>query len=317
MKKLFLHIGAGKTGSSALQLWLNKNHASFKKQGVYYPINNSITDKYAVTSGNGVSLFNAIQSKKVEKMIDKDLKQTSKYLLYSSEAFQNLNDEDIKYFKHLMALRTVEIVILMYVRDVYNVVYSGYQQLIKRHNFTKTYKEFALSLKNVQQFRVLALFEKHFPQQNIILFHYDTEKEVGIENCFALALNLHTDEIIPMGKEKVNRSLTVLESEILRNINIIFHKKNISNQKLLHQISDSVIVQHPETDSEILFLTDVLTYLEEKYVAELEHINRTYFSTNRLKFFNHESSNTIVDKVPFISDAYIIAIDILSSHVSN
>ena len=48
-----------------------------------------------------------------------------------------------------------EINIIAYVRDVYDITYSSYQQLVKRHTYTHRFDEFALGRENLQQFGVV------------------------------------------------------------------------------------------------------------------------------------------------------------------
>ena len=59
MKTLYLHIGLGKTGSSALQSWLSLNAELLSKQGIDYA--DTVPEvKYGESlSGNGSALHDA------------------------------------------------------------------------------------------------------------------------------------------------------------------------------------------------------------------------------------------------------------------
>ena len=62
MKTLFLHIGLGKTGSSALQSWLSLNVEGLREQGIDYADLAPEAKRGDVSSGNGVALFQAVRA---------------------------------------------------------------------------------------------------------------------------------------------------------------------------------------------------------------------------------------------------------------
>ena len=62
MKKLYLHVGCGKTGSSALQVWLSQIAGELEKTGILYPLHGATPlDDYTISSGNGERLVEAIR----------------------------------------------------------------------------------------------------------------------------------------------------------------------------------------------------------------------------------------------------------------
>ena len=52
---VILHVGPGKTGSSAIQKWLNEHSDTLLSEGVFYPEHS--LDENGVSSGNALSIF--------------------------------------------------------------------------------------------------------------------------------------------------------------------------------------------------------------------------------------------------------------------
>jgi hypothetical protein len=104
MKHLFLHIGLGKTGSSALQSWLSLNAETLSRQGIDYADLIPEAKHGEVSSGNGYALYRACVGQdfdEVEKLI------TSTYFfdpennvsIISCELLQGIRPSYIKKFR--------------------------------------------------------------------------------------------------------------------------------------------------------------------------------------------------------------------------
>jgi len=310
MKKiLYLHIGCGKTGSSAIQVWLANNAKKLAKLGVIYPLTHTgQLEKYAITSGNGVPLYNAAKSGAVGSYLEPQLAGNNN-VLFSTEAFQDLDENEIAEIQTAAKNNEYSIQIIAYVRDVYDMAYSSYLQLIKRNGYARTFKEFALSNKTLQQFEVIFKFQKIF--DNISVFHYDSEKEIGLEKSFSDAMGIHSLKIPPMEHTKVNRSLTIMESELMRYANGKYTEMTgESSSEFSRLVSDSIIYRQPEKETQILLDQDALNYLNEKMAPLVEEINRKYFSDSRLKTFSKTGKN-IVSKIPPIPSEFETLIGIM------
>ena len=73
MKQLYLHIGLGKTGSSALQSWLSLNAQLIARQGIDYADIVPEVKFGESLSGNGIELHHACVEKnfeRVEELLD-------------------------------------------------------------------------------------------------------------------------------------------------------------------------------------------------------------------------------------------------------
>ncbi len=292
MKKLFLHIGAGKTGSSALQVWLSQNKLNFKELGINYPDNRELDD-YAISSGNGVFLVGIIRTGNIKNYL-LELFQNENNVLFSSEVFQTLTREEISVVQNVCNDLNIELNIIIYIRDIYDVVYSLYLQTIKRHSMKLTFEDYVYGLENIEQFAVLEKYESVC--SNIQVLHYDSEKSKGLDISFAEALSLNYNSLNKMKNKKVNRSLSVFESQLIRISNIIYAKKiDFKSDEFCTKVSDKIIYSNPELNTEIYYNPAIEEFLKNKYQNKIDNINSKYFKNKQLKVFD-QNNKIIVDK---------------------
>jgi hypothetical protein len=308
MKTLYLHIGAGKTGSSALQVWLFQNKNELLEKNIMYPHNAELND-YSITSGNGVYLIDKIKRKDAKTYLNELFKDIDN-VLFSSEVFQILNNEEIQYLDSICKTLEIKIEIIFYIRDVYDVVYSLYLQTIKRHGMVLSFNEYLNTLKALEQFEVLKKYESII--ENIHVLHYDSEKKIGLENSFYKTLNIN--KFNPMKKKKVNRSLSISESEILRISNkLYFEKININTNQYSTLISDKLIYNNPEKNTEIFYDENIKNKLEELYQEKIDYINNKYFKENKLKVFDPKDKDITTEKFPYSGEIEIVLSSIMDT----
>jgi hypothetical protein len=135
MKRLVLHVGLHKTGTSYLQLWLYRNRERLKASGVAYP------DFYLkMPNANHHKLADAIKSRGL------DLKQAAKELdvasldneavILSSETFSSLfhrGRQDAQEFKEAFSM-FFSISIVIYLRRQDEMLESSYAEIVKTGN---------------------------------------------------------------------------------------------------------------------------------------------------------------------------------------
>lgn len=137
MKKIIIHAGPGKTGTSAIQYWCVTHREELQHCGVFYPahsldknnVSNGHIDFIADINDNGRYVIN---EDKLSLLLSKFHDSESKILVLSSEYF----------IEHIPKL--LELVdnsnILLYFRDPIELHQSSYIQKVKRHQFTDEYK---------------------------------------------------------------------------------------------------------------------------------------------------------------------------------
>lgn len=295
MRRIYIHIGCGKTGSSALQVWLNQNAEIFHSKGLYYPTFGKKVNDDEITSGNGTSLVSAIQTGKTSEFISRLLEETTSNILLSSEAFQILTIEQIEEFKTTLDQLEIQPKVIAYVRDLLDILNSGYSQLVKRHAFTQRFDNYVLSLdkvQQIQQFDVLSKWSSFFPDINVL--HYDSVKKT-LSKSFLYAINILENEVPEMKKGIVNRSLSPFELEMLRYINELYLQNyGVINDKFPTAISDSLLKLSPEDKTAIIYNAEIEDHLNKVFGKAIEDFNLKYFNKNSiLKIFDSENKNII------------------------
>ncbi|WP_298636802.1 hypothetical protein [uncultured Umboniibacter sp.] len=129
MKRVVLHSGPGKTGTSAIQHWFSNHAAELSGEGFWYPEHQ--LDCNGISSGNLLRVMKREDdttlpcAKATQQLLAEFENRDEHTLLLSSEFF----------FKHIQALNELipNAEFIVYVRNPIDTLESGYNQGIKRH----------------------------------------------------------------------------------------------------------------------------------------------------------------------------------------
>lgn len=286
IKRIYIHIGCGKTGSSALQVWLSNSVAELQAQGISYPLHKSTPlGDYKITSGNGYRLTNAIFDKRIGRYFKQWNRQLSEEtLLFSSERFQLLTSEDWLYFLSFVEKYNIEIHIIAFVRDVYDITYSSYQQLIKRHTYSESFRDFALSQTNLQQLDVAERLRNI--DIKVTMIHYDEilRKHQSISIPLAETIGVDPKDLPKQNNSKVNRSLTVFETQFMQIANAYY--KEMYDQPCFAfsaALSDRLIKSNPEQKTEIIYDSEIEDHLANHMQIHVDMINTNFLKNSKLQ----------------------------------
>ncbi|UIP27209.1 hypothetical protein [Photobacterium sp. TLY01] len=129
-KRIYIHFGPGKTGSSAIQAWMNSHRGWLAEQQVCYPAH--AVDKNSVSSGNIESVTvktsdgqYRFSQAKANRLLQSFQASHARVLFLSSEFF----------FPMLSQLMTVfkDATFIGYIRDPLDLHESDYNQKVKLH----------------------------------------------------------------------------------------------------------------------------------------------------------------------------------------
>ena len=306
MKKLILHIGHGKTGTSYIQsmLALNADRLSSIFDYPYHP--SFVKAKEGkIQSGNGEVFLESIT---------KNGTLTDRHKVFSGEfLFYDLIGEFKDDFQNLC--KSQEVHILLYSRNVFEFYVSSWSQAIKRKKYHKNFPLFIDQsdsiYKKIEQWYYLSEkygFKIHFRNYSL---HKNNIKEIfwgdlfNILNCTAPKFNLesHISNI-------VNRSLTNLELQLLRSIN--FAKSDLGAF-----IADNLVNLLPSIPSEKTKITDeIYNKLSEKFSDSISHINSFVPASEALSLGFPEINNTHEELQQEFSDMQVEVIgNSLSSYL--
>ena len=281
--KFFLHIGHGKTGTSAVQSSLAIASDDLLSQGINYPIHPSLRDRSSqleITSGNWAPNPNISLSDELLNLAECNL-DDSKIILSSESLFWEI--PELLQNKQKWESK-IDLHILMAVRDIEEMISSEYQQRVKRHGDSMPFEQFIrarqfISSHHAQAAKIIELmsnlkisntvinYSKHKHDISRIIF-----KKIGAEDAFP---EQRMDGVI------INRSLSRKELDLMIAINKIYHEKIPSISTTL---SDALIKNQPKITSqqckierhqlEKLYIHNK-TFLEaiNKFLAPTEHLS--------------------------------------------
>lgn len=133
-KKIIIHVGPPKTGTSAIQYWLNNNSKVLEQQGFFYPTHG--VDNNNISSGNFENVIkNASQGRL--SFVDKQLiNQLIETFLNSGKQTLLLSSEHFFYNLPALFLNLSNAKFIFYVRHPLTTLESSYHQQVKRHRRT-------------------------------------------------------------------------------------------------------------------------------------------------------------------------------------
>lgn len=246
--EVILHIGAPKTGSSALQHFLFANRELLLERGVYYPRHgfdvNGISGGH---SGVGASLIDSdvLKAQSIMDLYVDDARKKGLTLLVSAESLYGFP----KQMKSLCSGLSVEVV--SFFRDPLESIVSGYNQSVKRHyniNTLDGYCQKVLSMSNRGASGML-LYDwlEHFGRESLSVLEYrkPSSADSVLEKQLLEQLGVPVSEFVNFeyNTKPVNRGYEPAALEFKRLLNgVLDPDQKSENQKidyLLQEISDS------------------------------------------------------------------------------
>lgn len=278
MPTVFIHAGAGKTGTSYLQVLFARYKDMLAQNGVLYPDDASLDNarKGAVTSGNGVKMANYLRPNLPHVIADKDaalgeLVQTldaadGKNVLYSSEFIDFPAGKRSNALTEAISRAGYTPQVIFLVRDLGAAAQSVYSQEIKRAGETRAFSEFLRSWDPHYKGHV-ENYVREFGKENVVIFNYEVERKTLADLFFRRIMKL---DFVPEDDISVNRSLTPKEIELLRLMNAQFPE--VRRRQFSTFVSDALIkIKKP--DQPFTLTKDEFGLLELKFGSSLSYLN--------------------------------------------
>lgn len=218
--RVVIHVGPGKTGSSAIQKWLSDNREYLSSNGIYYPEHR--IDSNGVSSGNAQSLFSynkqgrlEFNEGKAKNLLTKARKSGAKVLVLSSEAFIERHTPIVEFFK--------DAEYVYYLRNPIESAESLYNQSVKRHFNAGTVNP----PKHINFRSLIHLYELSDGKVHIRKYGktYFINGDIVADFLSVIDTSLQADELAPV----VNLSYSLEALEFKRRLNFFpaasFHAK--------------------------------------------------------------------------------------------
>ena len=279
MPALFLHMGAGKTGTSALQVAFAQNSKELEKAGVLYPADASTDDAGLgkITSGNGLTLaryvnpdssvLNQIQLIGGQRAFDRALK-TQQHLLYSSEFFQNFKLQPLQALVERAAKSEYQTKIIFYIRSIAGHAASVYSQTIKRQKSDMSFMEFLEKRYKNHFLQFIERATEVVDRKNLLIYNFDAVRTNIFAHFLQEALSIGADKGNFIYPKSINRSLSPFEMEFMRYLNARFEKRYQSAF-----VSDALIYAHSEVSSEFTITPAEMAFLRTQYAQTVDALN--------------------------------------------
>ena len=241
VKKIIIHAGFHKTGTTAIQSSFYAATEKLEKAGIIYPHTGGKAHHKAIYSFMGKTWGwedrggVAASDEKWRKFL-KSVKQAKSQVLISSEFLCEFNDEQIIKFKK--DINCDDVTIYFTLRPLLKIIPSAYQQHLKigiKSNYEK-WLHSILDQPGVSTItpsfwvrhmhaEVLAKWVKHFGVDKVVLIIVDERRPEFMYEKFNELLGLAPGFLAPQVDQDSNRSLTLDEITLLNTVNKRFSKK--------------------------------------------------------------------------------------------
>ena len=281
--KLFLHIGHGKTGTSAIQSALAIASDDLAKRGINYPIQPSLRDRASrleITSGNWEPISEVSLTDQLLEIAKSNYNNST--IVLSSESLFWLIPELIQ--KKITWEAHIDLHIILAVREIEEMLSSEYQQRVKRHGDAMPLEQFLRARHFVSSHHAKAAeVIESMTQSNITntIINYSEHKRDISKLIFKLigAENLYPSS--QMTGAIINRSMSHKELEILITINALYFSRF---PWISTRISDALIKNQPKLEAQQCKIAkQQLQKVYEKNDPYLRTINAFLDSKEQLK----------------------------------
>lgn len=220
MKRIILHIGHGKTGTSATQHLLAKNSSVLRRHGVIYPHHpdNELAERGATTSGNvSLNQGNWFETQIIERALKESQYES---LLFSNEMMLKRQAE---FLPRLIELRgQFEFQLILAVREPLEMLSSTYIQEVKRKGYYGSLEEYEPREDHMSRSaEVIGICERN--RVKIAVLNYSALRRDISRRIFSLVEPaIIRDEALDMDVSRtVNRSLSRSELRFVMAVNRI------------------------------------------------------------------------------------------------
>lgn len=257
MKRVILHIGYNKTGTTAIQKSFYYNRKNLMRNGLFYPVkcrgkrkspaHHSLAESLLFQIGK--PLPNFVKPKIYSKypkdhhwqLLHDELAQTKcEAVFISSEAFSRLrgNPEQIEFIRK--QLKDYRVKVLVYLRSQPEFLESAYNQAVKSGHETRTVEELMQSgWMSINYFEELEQWAFVFGPDNIIVRIFDKRKMPGGVVADVLKV-LEKEGLICNAHEWFSKYLTIKWNLRLPN-NMVEVKRRINTKHRLPLFIDKLI----------------------------------------------------------------------------
>jgi len=301
-KRLVLHVGIPKTGSTALQIAFTRNRPSLAKMGVHYPAarNDAAAMRGRLVSGNGVALLSHMTAEQHDPAVLDSLRAEIRdapapSVLFSSEALFRSRPERVRELVDAVRSEDFDVKVVAFVRDLAGHALSSYSEMVKGALLTTTFAEYVKGRSGPIRYRP-ALRGRLEPLLSLLgpggvtVLHYESNRKDLLGALMRSAFGLEDVSSLELPDAQVNRSMTADELLLMRHVN-----ERLGDVRTGRRISDAMIARPPIGSTRATISTSELAALTSVCAPEVAWVNDTFFGGEILRL---DGGAALVDDPP-------------------
>ncbi len=285
-KKIYLHIGFHKTGTSALQEFLNDNREQLEKNGIFYPRSygssypgnvdlswafNPNPPKWGnVTDENRITILDYYMAQIQETKADKIIISSEDFSLLDSnfEIIENIKEYFIDF----------DVTVISYVREPVDFIFSLYSHAIRSRNISMDLKKYIADVFNFRSgdFPLrLQVWRRVFGKESLVVRKYDPRNFINnsLVDDFFDAISLNNDIKQEMKKSNIGIHPWLINAYI--EISSSSLPEDIKNKKLRDLVNLGSDL--PKTKAlEYLISPEDISIIKNSYQVSYNRLKREY-----------------------------------------
>lgn len=300
-RRLVLHMGIPKTGSSALQVAFAQRREKLARLGVHYPQSPSDlrAERGQVTAGNGVLLRQLLVDRDQATALDRQFElvtetlQSSgnRHVLYSSELLFGFLPDRLAKLRDLARVQGYQMHAALYVRNRDAHAWSAYSQQLKRGLYSGTFLDFLESVDSpyrLQWQRQLQRLLDVLGSDCLTVMHYESERAELVPGFLRRVLRIVDEDEPSTTSASINRSLSRREMTFLRYVNT-----RLDSRQHALRLDDVIQKQQPLGEYSLSLREDEVSVLERRFSAEIAWVNEQFFGGDqRLRVISEDTPIT-------------------------
>lgn len=280
-RRVFVHIGRNKTGSTAIQSALSKRRSALRDAGYDFP-GAGLDHGAIVYALSPTAMARLAEADREKRMADAAALRASvdehdRHVIISSEGLGNVHPRRLKEW-----LGEIEPTIVVYIREQVEYLASSYQQVIKGDLETCSFDEYA-SRFTVDYEKILANWEAVFGRDNLIVRVYGKSAMTGgdVVTDFLEVVGISDVDKFKIDEPNTNPSIRGAMLEAKRAINgcgFSFQEMIQGTYRALLEIGNS----YDEYRGSIGILPDFVESQRAIYRESNANVARRYFNREEL-----------------------------------
>lgn len=296
-KHVFLHVGAGKTGSSYLQTLFARHQAELLAQGVLYPRGPLFQKAIegGITSGNAGNILKFLLPKSRAPQFSEEVFFDSigrvlnadgyHSVLWSDERLQWVVPEKLQALAAFFAERDARVTVIMLLRDLVDHAFSHWGQAIKGQSLVVDWPGWCKTYKS-PLWRFAKTYLDVFGRGNCVFWNYQDVKS-DLAEVFFKILNVSVPAV--RGPQMVNRSLSERELACMLHMNRLMAEYGLAGpvrMRLSRELSESFVQESDQVPARPVLSEAQFAQFKENNRSLLDALNTQLGEFRQLRMWS-------------------------------